>query len=74
MITYAHCPDPTLEYLAKRLVVVPNKDFWRAVPWERLGNLTGQPLGCWVFGDGDPNDLSPQVLWPAPGSDDTRLS
>ena len=59
MIPDTHRSHTALKNVAKRFVIVANEDLWRAVPGKRFGDLTGQPLGSWVLGDGDPNNLSP---------------
>jgi hypothetical protein len=62
MISDAHRPNTALKHLAERFIIVANEDRWRTVPRKSIRDLTGQSLGSWVFGDGDPNDLAPQMF------------
>jgi hypothetical protein len=55
-----HRPHPRREDMSVGTVVVAHQVGWRRGPGKRLGNLTGQPLGCRM-----PRHLEPQQLSPA---------
>jgi hypothetical protein len=62
-IADTHRPHPRREYMSVGTVVVANQVGWRRGPRKRLGNLTGQPLGCRMPRHLEPKQLSPAVTW-----------
>lgn len=53
MVTDAHCPEPLPDDFAIGCVPVPDQVSRRVVPWERLGDLPGDPFRGGMGGDAE---------------------
>jgi hypothetical protein len=56
MIPDAHTPEPSPENTSIGAIVIPNQGRRRGVPRECFNDLTREPLGRWMAGDGKVHD------------------